>query len=151
MSVKSRKAARDRAKGKRWVEASEAADKLDADQQRLLIRRLVAHRWQAFTPKNLAQAQLKKRVAERAAKLMDILSRDLVELEAQLAVNGDKYFDKHFKAATRANARRGKWSMEALRRLASDPRHVTFVEEGHKLWSGHDLEDGWKLGADPRV
>lgn len=145
MSARSRRIAKSRAQGKRWDEAKEAVFKLDGSQQIILVRAIVADRWMRLHPVTQVQEHLKKRVAERMKQLMGVLESDLRELEEAVKVNRIQSHLPHLKAADNAYAARGAWAMKAVRILASMPEHRELAERGHKLWTGFDAADGWKL------
>lgn len=150
MSARDRKAAKDRARGKAWETAKAAVLKLDSDQQRILLRFMVAQRWQRLVPKNQMQEDLKEQLADKMTRLLDGLTRDLVELETLVKVNRIKSFLPHLRAAGKAYAARGGWSIKAVKILYRMPQYIEFAEEGHKLWTGFDArKHGWKLGGEP--
>lgn len=140
-----RQIARDRARGKRWDEAKEAVNRLDWDQQRMLIRKMVADQWMRLMPQSPMQELLKERLVDKMQKLMDGLMHDLVEIEAAVDNNHIKEWLPHLRASKSAWPRRGAWASKAINILRQIPDHKAFAEEGHRIWTGFDAAGGWKV------
>jgi len=123
----------DHARGKAWEAAKKSADRLDRDQKRMLIRKLIADMWMQLEPMTDAQEELKRTITTRARKLMEALDMDLRDLEQAVKSNNDKRFLRHLKVAKHAGVARGAWALKAARVLAKHPEHAQLAEDGLRL------------------
>lgn len=119
----------------------------EPSQRRQMVRKLLdaADRdteW--LHPKNAALQLELRRCTDAVVRLLD-------EVEAAALAERTLTFERYVNASMLADRERGAWMRKALVALASRRVEKQLVAQGHLLVTGSSIDDGWKLGKDPRL